>query len=70
MKRVPCRKCARMNRPLFVECEIEKIEHGITSYVDFRPTLLRVLANDIPHSECRQALIEFYDRNFGRDNRI
>ena len=64
MKRIPCRKCARTSRPLFIECELEKLEHGLASYVDVRPLLLRVLANDIPHSECRQALVEFYDARY------
>lgn len=67
MKRIPCRKCARTSRPLFIECELEKLEHGLASYVDVRPMLLRVLANDIPHSECRQALIEFYDARYKRE---
>ena len=66
MKRIPCRKCAHKNRPLFIECELEKLEHGLTSYADFRPTLLTVLAHDIPHSECRRALIEVYDSHFDR----
>ena len=65
-KRIPCRKCAHMNRPLFVECELEKIEHGLSTYEDFRPMMLTVLAHDIPHSDCRLALIEFYDRKFRR----
>ena len=65
-KRVPCRRCARTERPLFIECELEKIEHGLTTYADFRPTLITVLAHDIPHSECRHALIEYYDSKFER----
>lgn len=67
MKRIPCRKCASTRRPLFIECEIEKLEHGLASYTDVRPLLMHVLANDIQHSECRQALIEFYDMRYRRD---
>lgn len=37
MKRIPCRKCASTRRPLFIECELEKLDHGLASYVDVRP---------------------------------
>ena len=60
-----CRKCAKIYRPLFVVCELEKIDYGITSYSSFRGTLKTVLEHDIPHPECRHALIEFYDNKYG-----
>lgn len=65
MKRIPCRKCARTSRPLFIECELEKLEHGLTSYVDVRPMLLRVLANvkPIDYKDCADAMLKMWMEN-------
>ena len=59
---LPCRKCASIPTPLFVECLLEKLYYGIVSYEDIRPDLVTVIAKDIPHSECRLAIIHMMDQ--------
>ena len=59
---LPCRKCANILRPFFVECLLEKLDYGLVSYEEIRPDLITVIAKDIPHSDCRLAIINNMDR--------
>jgi len=62
----PCRKCAKIRRPMFIECEIEKLEHELTTYDKVRPLLIRVVTDDIPHLGCQDAIIDHYDHLYAR----
>ena len=63
-KNCPCKKCRNTPLPLYMTTLQSELSYGVVKYADVREKVIIGLEKDIPHPDCRDALLRAWDKAY------